>query len=121
MGRTGIGVAVRGDETGQAGLEFKVGGFDEGLKPDPAQPRELHTGVISIPQAAAAKGIVEGSRPLWRVIRAASARRMNRRRSKRNRAVALSRPWPVPERSKRRLAAAPKNPAGRKNPYPSLR
>ena len=67
LDQIGFAAAVRTDDTGQPGFDHKVGRFDEGLEADQAQPRELHTGVISIPQAAAAKGIVNGSRPLWRV------------------------------------------------------
>ncbi len=40
----------------------KVGRLDEGLEADQAQPRELHACIAFLPLAAAAKGIVEGSR-----------------------------------------------------------
>ena len=121
LDQIGFAAAVRTDDTGQPGFDHKVGRFDEGLEADQAQPRELHTGVISIPQAAAAKGIVKGSRPVWRVNRAASARRMNRRRSKRNRMLALSRPSPLAGTCRRRRDGRPARPASGKNPYPSLR
>ena len=55
--RLGFAAAVEPTTPVEPGFDHKVGRFDEGLKPDQAQPRELHTGVISIPQAAAAKGI----------------------------------------------------------------
>ena len=62
LDQIGFAAAVRTDDAGQPGFDHEIGRFDERLEADEAQPRELHAGVISIPQAAAAKGIVKGSR-----------------------------------------------------------
>jgi hypothetical protein len=59
----GLAAAVRADDAGQSRFDLKVGRFDEGFEADQAQPRELHARVMSISLAAAAQGIVEGSRP----------------------------------------------------------
>ena len=39
----GLAAAVRTDHAGQSRFDLKVGGFDEGLEADQAQPRELHS------------------------------------------------------------------------------
>ncbi len=96
LDQIGFAAAVRADDPGQPGFDHKVGRFDEGLESDQAQPRELHCECYFHPLDAAAKGIVMGSRRCGAWYPAASARRINRRRSKRNSAVVLSRPSPRP-------------------------
>ncbi len=58
-----LAAAVGADDPGQARFDRKVGRFDEGFEADQAQPRELHSGLVSISLAAAVKGIARGSRP----------------------------------------------------------
>ena len=66
----GFAAAVRTDDAGQPGFDLEVGRFDEGLKADQAQPRELHSLVMPRFPAAAAKGIIKRTRrensALWR-------------------------------------------------------
>ena len=58
-----LAAAVGADHAGQARFDREVGRFDEGFEADQAQPRELHSRVVSISLAAAVKGIARGSRP----------------------------------------------------------
>ena len=117
----GFAAAVRPDHAGQSGLDLKVGGFDERLEADQAQPRELHACIAFLPLAAAAKGIVEGSRhKARRWCRIGAENELSGLLAQQARGViqiSASR-WRR-ERSGLRAVARPG--AGAKNPYPSLR
>ena len=75
----GFAAAVRPDHAGQSGLDLKVGGFDEGLEADQAQPRELHA-LYCVPSPLRRRQRESlRAHATRRVGGAASARRMNRR------------------------------------------
>ena len=62
--KIGLAAAVRADHAGQSRLDLEVGRLDKGFEADQAQPRKLHSLMMSMSLAAATKGIVEGSRLL---------------------------------------------------------
>ena len=115
-----LAAAVRADDAGQSGFDRKVGRFDEGFEADQAQPRELHSGLISSPLAAAAKGIIVRLTPLGVSNSAASARRMNRHGRERNSAAAFSQLSLSRDRAGKSAAAAWRAPLNRKKPLSFL-
>ena len=62
--KIGLAAAVRANHAGQSRFDLEVGRLDKGFEADQAQPRKLHSLMMSMSLAAATKGIVKGSRLL---------------------------------------------------------